>query len=420
MTRTRRSTIAQFLVVFVTLGILGVGGSVYVLLKQRVVVPFDDVYSINIEFSEASGVGGGTGQPVNVVGVKVGQVTDVTLRDGRALVTVQLERSRIPHVYGDAQATLDPITPLKDMQIELDPGRPPARVLADNSTIALKATSSPVPLEDLLSRLDVDTRTYLSSLIASLDQGTAGRAEDMRRAIAALGPNAAQVRQLTTALDRRRASLSRLVHNLAIVSRAAASNGQLKTMVAAGNRTLEALALQDRPLRRAIRKLPATLDATGGTLTRVRPFADALGPSLEALTPAVKRLPATLRSLERLADTGTPILADHLRPFVRDARPFARKLSPTVTDLREATPHLTAITMTLNYLLNELAYNPPGDDEGFLFWAAWAVHNLNSVTSTGDAHGSILRAVIMLSCNGAQDASAVARPLLDLVKACPK
>jgi len=419
MSRTRRSTIARFLVVFVTLGVLGIGASIYVLVKQRVVLPFQDVYSVDVEFSEASGVGGGTGQPVNVVGVKVGQVTGVHLDDGRAVVTLQLKRALVPRIHANATATLEPITPLKDMQIELDPGRAPSPALPAGAKIPLEATTAPVPLEDLLSRLDLDTRTYLSSLIASLDQGTSGRGDDIRRMLAALGPNAVQVRQLTTALDRRRRSLARLVHNLALVSRAAGSDGDLRTVVVAGNQTLAALASQERPLRRAIKALPATLDQTRATLTRVEPFADALGPSLDALTPAVLRLPSTLRSLERLADTGTPIIAEHVRPLVRDARPLARTLSPAVSDLRRATPRLTAIATTINYFLNELAYNPPGDDEGFLFWAAWAAHNINSVASTGDAHGTILRAVIMATCSGAEK-NAAARPIFDLLNACPE
>ena len=209
------------------------------------------------------------------------------------------------------------------MQIALDPGRPPAKPMPEGGTIGVRTTSAPVPLEELLSRLDLDTRTYLSSLIASLDQGTAHRASDIRQALASLGPSAAQARQLTEALAKRRSELARLVHNLAVVSRAAASKGKLRTVVSAGNRTLATLVAQERPLRQSLRDLPATLDATGAALTHLEPFANLLGPTLRALTPAVRRLPATLDSLGRLADTGTPIVAHDLRPLVREAQPFA-------------------------------------------------------------------------------------------------
>lgn len=403
---------------FGTLGVLGLGATVYVLVKQRVALPFQNVYPVSVEFADASGVGTGEGQPVNVAGVKVGQVTDVRLADGRALVTLQIERGLVPHVYENASAVLEPITPLKDMQIALDPGRPSAKPLPEAGIIRVGATSVPVPLEDLLSRLDVDTRTYLSGLIASLDEGTAGRAPDIRRALAALGPSAAQARQLTEALAKRRTELARLVHNLAVVSRAASRDGQLKTVVSAGNRTLATLVAQERPLRQALHELPATLDATGATLTHLEPFADTLGPTLQALTPSVRRLPATLESLGSLADTGAPALARHVRPLVREARPFARELSPALSDLSLAAPAVTGITQTLDYTLNELGYNPPGDDEGFLFWAAWAMHDLSSALSTGDAHGSVIRALAMATCNGAQSNDQL-EPLFHALGTCP-
>ena len=44
-------------------------------------------------------------------------------------------------------------------------------------------------------------------------------------------------------------------------------------------------------------------------------------------------------------------------------------------DLAAATPDLMTTFKSLNYLLNELAYNPPGaKKEGYLFWLSWANH----------------------------------------------
>lgn len=418
MNRTRRSTYTRFLTIFCLLGVLGLGSATYVLVQQRVVLPFQDVYSVSADFAETNGVSGGQGQPVNVAGVKVGQVTGVRLVDGRARVTMQIQRDLLPHVYRNASASLEPITPLKDMEIALNPGTAAAPVLPRGEPISLDATSAPVPIEDLLSRLDLDTRSYLSGLLASLDRGTAGRGDDLRRALAALGPSTEQAHLLTASLDSRRAALARLVHNLAIVSKAASQDSRLDEVVAAGNRTLDALVTQDRPLRRALAKLPGTLDATSDGITHLTPFANALGPALTALTPAVHRLPATLRSLDAVARVGTPIVRTRVRPLARRAQQLVKPVGPAVTDITAATPALTGIAKTLNYTLNEAAYNPPGDDEGFLFWAAWAAHNLNSVLSTGDAHGTILRAITIVSCNGFQTNSSL-KPLFKALGTCP-
>ena len=56
----------------------------------------------------------------------------------------------------------------------------------------------------------------------------------------------------------------------------------------------------------------------------------------------------------------------------------------------------------LNYLLNELAYNPPGKEEGYLFWAAWANHAGATVFSTQDAHGPIRHGLVLASCSTLQ------------------
>jgi len=66
--------------------------------------------------------------------------------------------------------------------------------------------------------------------------------------------------------------------------------------------------------------------------------------------------------------------------------------------LKTLVPELTSSFQTLNYTTNELAYNPPGDNEGFEFWFAWMAHNWNSFVSTGDAHGRIGRALLFVPC----------------------
>ena len=68
------------------------------LIHQRVSLPFQNVYPVSVEFADASGIGTGEGEPVNVAGVKVGQVTGVRLADGRARVTLQIERHLVPRV----------------------------------------------------------------------------------------------------------------------------------------------------------------------------------------------------------------------------------------------------------------------------------------------------------------------------------
>jgi phospholipid/cholesterol/gamma-HCH transport system substrate-binding protein len=415
----RQRVYVRFFVVFTLLGGTGLAASAFLLVEERAPLPFQNVYKLRAEFNAADGVVSGLGQPVNVVGVTVGQVVGTQLVDGQAVVTFDIQRAQLPRVYQNATAVLEPITPLHDLQINLTPGGPPAAPIPAGGTIGIGQTTAPVPLSDLLSTLDGDTRTFLSSLIASLDQGTAGRGPDMRRMLEALGPTTAQAGQIMRAVAQRRAALARLVHNLAVVTSAASRDRQLASLVVAGNQTLQALAQEDRPLRKAIAKLPRTLAVAQRTLVDLEPFAQKLGPTVSALLPAVRRLPATFDALRPFADAGTNALQDEIRPLIRDAQPLVSELAPIVTTLSGTTPHLSRSFEVLTYLSNELAYNRGGANQGFLSWMAWAFHNLNSVISVGDAHGGILRAQVLANCSGVQQLSAPQKRLA-ILGLCPK
>jgi phospholipid/cholesterol/gamma-HCH transport system substrate-binding protein len=417
----RRRIYIRFLAVFIVLGAVGLTSAAYLLIRERAPLPFQDVYTVKAQFTSADAVVSGLGQPVNVVGVKVGQVIDAKLVDGRAQVTLEIQRKKVPRVYSNATAVLEPITPLNDMQINLDPGSAAAPLLAKGGVLGVGQTAPPVPLSDLLSTLDGDTRSFLTSLIASTGEGLGDRAPDTRKMLRALGPTTQQVGLITRAAAQRRVALARLVHNVAKVTGAAAQDRQLASLVAAGNRTLQAVAAEDVPLRQALEKLPPTLDVAQSTLAHLAPFADKLGPSLSALQPAVKRLPQTFAALRPFADQATATLKHDVRPLIHDAQPLVRKLAPSVGTLTAAAPKLTRSFQIVTYLANELAYNPDpgGKNQGFLFWLAWGLHNFNSVISVGDAHGGIGRAEVIANCYGVQSLSKL-QPVLALFGLCPK
>ena len=112
---------------------------------------------------------------------------------------------------------------------------------------------------------------------------------------------------------------------------------------------------------------------------RCGPGARALGPSLKQTRPFLRDddaghpRPAAAVRARRAAD-GAGAAAGGARPGRRDAGPRRRRFK------------------VVNYLLNELAYNPPGDDEGYLFWV-WPGSTTSAPTifSTQDAHGPIRR-----------------------------
>lgn len=419
MKRDRTSTYVRFLAIFSVLGVLGIGAVVYILIHERFALPFQNVYNVRAEFSAADGIVAGTGQPVLVAGVHVGQITGIGVSGGNAIATLQLNRSQVPRIYANATATVVPITPLGDMSIDLAPGGPPSAPLPAGTPIGVGQTSSPVNISELLANLDTDTRDYLATLLTSLAQGVGPRGADLRRTLLALGPTIGQVGQISRSLAARRTELAQFVHNLGLIARAASEDGQIPTLISAGNTTLEAITSQDQALRQSLVELPGTLNLAKTTLTALRPFAGLLGPTLTALTPAVRRLPTVLADTQRFSQLAIPALRNTIRPLVRRAIPFFATMAPAIEDLNRATPNMLGFVQSFNYLLNELGYVPGGGDEGFLFWLVWTFHNLDSVLSSGDANGTVGRAVIVQNCNGVQDSSAFP-DLSRLIGLCPK
>jgi phospholipid/cholesterol/gamma-HCH transport system substrate-binding protein len=392
---------------FVTLLVLAAAGTAcgfFILLNQRLPNPFQSYYSINAAVPSATAVVAGLGEPVNVAGVRVGQITGTEQKDGQAIVHMSIDPSKLPRLYRDAHAQLVPNTPLKDMQLDIVPGQSSAGTLPHGATIPVGQTLTPIDSDELLSALDTDTRTWLAGLLTSLGQATAGRGEDIRRLLQALGPTSSQLRQLGDLLAGRRRQIARLVHNFGVLTQAASQkDGQLRTLVQAGDQTIQAFATQDKALRQSITQLPGTLQATRKTLEDTVPFANALGPAATALEPTARRLPATLSDSNTLLQGAALLPLNQIKPFVSASLPVARLLPPLAADLKPEIPELIDAFKVLAYSTNETAYNPGHGNPGFLYWLAWFAHNSASFISNSDANGPIWRTLFVSSCSALKD-----------------
>ena len=394
-----------FALVLATIG-LGTVCGFYILLQQRLPNPFQSFYSLNAAFPTAAGVVPGLGEPVNVAGVHVGEITGTTLQDGQAVIHMEIDPSNLKHIYPGASAQLVPETPLKNMEVDIQPGDRRLAPLKSGATIPVGYTSSPIDSDELLDQLDTDTRTWLSSLINEIDAGTLGRGRDIRSLLANLTPTAGQLQQIGSLLAQRKQVLAQIVHNLGVLTQAAATkNTQLRTLVQTGNTTLGALAGQNVALQASIKRLPNVLDTTNVTLHNVGVLSDALGPTATALVPTARRLPTTLRDTREVFNGAALLPLKQIKPFTNAVLPLAAELPAATRELNAATPPLLASFKVLTYTTNELAYNG-GTNPGFLYWLAWTAHNADSVLSTADANGATLRGTAVLSCGTLQGTAA--------------
>jgi phospholipid/cholesterol/gamma-HCH transport system substrate-binding protein len=389
----------RYLLILIGLMVIGTAAGFYILLQQRLPNPFQTFYQVNAAFPSAAAVVPGLGEPVNVAGVHVGEITDTSLQNGQGIIHMEIDPKKMPHLYNDASAVLVPNTPLDDMQVDITPGHKSMGILKSGATLMIGQSTSPVNSDDLLDALDTDTRTWFTSLITELNNGTQGRGKDIRALLMNLGPTSTQLRQVGDLLAGRRQELASLVHNLGVLSQAtSAKDAQIRTVVQAGDATISAIAGQDVALRASIAKLPGTLATTRSTLTDLTTFSNQLGPTATALIPTARKLPQTLRGTQTLIQGAAVLPLNQIPQFEAAVLPLAKLLPSVATNLSQTLPPLKNSFKVLNYVVNELAYVPGGKNPGFQYWLAWFVHNADSFLSTSDANGPAWRALLLTSC----------------------
>jgi phospholipid/cholesterol/gamma-HCH transport system substrate-binding protein len=392
----------------------------YILSNQRFYLPNwvpvvgSDFVDYKAQFSTAQSVTPGQGQTVQVAGVDVGDITNVDLVDGRAVVTMKIRRKYTP-IYKNATALLRPKTGLNDMVIELDPGTRTAGEAPNGFTVPVNQTLPNVNFDEILSSLDADTRSYLQLLLGAASEGLGGQGKALSATLKRFEPTARYLARLNGALAVRQRNIRRSIHNFRLLSQAVgAKDDDLAALVDSSNRVFQAFADQDANLRVSLQELPGALQATNAALAKTTALGNVLGPTLGALRPGARALGPTLVQTRPFLNDTTPIIQNQLRPFARAALPVVKVLRPAARDLAQVTPKLTTSVQVLNYLLNELAYNPPGKEEGYLFWASWASHAGATIFATQDAHGPLRHGLVLASCSTLQVLQQLSGPVPQL------
>ena len=416
MRRQIRKYLRDFLaIIFMVLVAAGVAG--YILSNQRFYLPAwvpvvgTDFYEVKAELLTAQAVVPGQGQTVNIAGVKVGDIGSVELEDGRAVVEMKIRRKYAP-IYKDATILLRPKTGLKDMFLELDPGNRPAGELEEGHRIPVANTIPDVNPDEILASLDGDTRDYLRVLLNSGAEALEDDAPaELRQTFKRFEPLSRDARKATRLLIARRKNIRRTITNFSeLATELGSKDRDLAALIDSANANFEAIAAQDANLREALRLFPGALEETRTTLADLGSLAGDLGPALSKLRPGARALAPSLRATRPFLRTTTPVIRDQLRPFARDVRPTVRDTRRAARDLAVVTPRLSNTFKVLNSLLNTLAYNPPGPEEGYLFWASWLNHAGAGLWAQQDAHGPLRRGLVIISCSALNTLETVIRP----------
>jgi phospholipid/cholesterol/gamma-HCH transport system substrate-binding protein len=394
-----------------------VGG--YILSQQRqpypAWVPFigDDQFLLEVEMDTAQAVTPGQGQTVNMAGVEIGDIRDVELEDGRAIVTMGIEGTYDELIKSDASVLMRPRTGLQDMTMEIDPGVADETV-SEGDRIPLSNSQANVMPDQILASLDGDTQNYLKLLVQGAGEGLGGNGEELSAGLRRFEPLGRYIAQINRGLAERRENIKRAVSSFGeLTQELGRSDVRLADFVSTQNEVFEAFANQEAGIRGLLQELPSTLEETRGALASGELLANELGPASEALIPTVRAFESGQQSLQELARETVGPIRDQLRPFARQANPTLRHLAQGAEPLGSTVNSTTAAFEDLNRLFNAWAYNPDGPQEGHLFWTAWLNHNANNTARLQDAHGGFPRAVVMQACQTAELAEGLVGELGD-------
>jgi phospholipid/cholesterol/gamma-HCH transport system substrate-binding protein len=287
---------------------------------------------------------------VRISGVPVGKVKTIEpdTKTGRTTAVIELE-SRYAPVKSDAKAMLRQKTLLGETYVELTPGTPDAKPVAENGTLAQTQVSPTVELDEILRAFDPKTRRAWQTWMQAQAQGIDGYGQDINDALGNLGPFAEDTATLVDILNRQEGGVSRLISNTGVVFEALTERqGQLRSLIRNSNQVFATTASRDEALKEAFVALPTFEDESRVTLRRLAEFSTDTDPLVDQLRPAARELSPTLIDLSALAPdlkklfielnplidaskTGFPaaqrVLKD-LRPLLAQIDPAANQVVP--------------------------------------------------------------------------------------------
>lgn len=402
-----REQIARYQKAFIAVVVMiviaaGTGG--YILAHENLKLPSwvpvlgKSWFILKGEFQTAQAVTPGQGQAVTIAGAKIGEVQSVDLHNGVAVVTMKVV-PKYALIYRDATMLLRPKTGLKDMTIEVDPGLPSSGRLRSGETIPLAQTAPDVDLDEFLAGLDGETRAYLQELLAAAGEGFKDNGRAFAATLKRFDPTTRDTQLITQELKAFHADIARSVHNFKLLMEAfGEKDAQLADLIQASNAVFKTFAEQGQSVQSTLRLLPGALSRTEQGLAKLATAFALVGPTLTDLHPFAASLAPAEQAARASFKATTPVFKNEIRPFAREILPTIDVLAPSMKDLAASFPELRSSFSVLNELFNELAYNPGKSQAGFGFFAAWGVHDLNSVLSSADAHGVLARSLAYLNC----------------------
>jgi phospholipid/cholesterol/gamma-HCH transport system substrate-binding protein len=398
----RKDTVAIFV-----LAIAGIVMMLGIFTQQKASLPAwlplvgEEFEHITAEFSTAQAVTPGQGQAVDIAGIQIGKVTSVDLENGHAVVGMDIEPKYMELIHPNASLLLRPKTNLNDMIVEIEPGTGKHHI-EDGAHFNLTQTEPNTNLDAFLATLDADTRQYIQLLVAGGAQGLGGRGKQASNAIRRFQPFVHYTAKLNKAVAARHVALAHVIHNFGqLTDELARHDTEVKRFVTSSKDALGNFANQQASVQRAFEEFPSSLQAAKAGLASSNRFSQVARPALIKLIPQAQALGPAFDATEKLFSQTTVPIRDQIRPFTRTIRPVLTHGTEAAEPFEKTVRSFGNSLGGFNSFLNQLAYQPKGSKESYLFYLPWLNHDFNTIFNLQDAGGPVLRSLVEISCTGA-------------------
>lgn len=327
-----------------------------------------------------------SGDDVRIGSVRVGQVGEIELVDGKPVVELKFDGDR--SIYRNAKAVTASVgarSALGQKYVEFTPGSPDAGEVEPGEIIPATTTTGAQELSELLAVLDEPTRRALGSAIREAGGGVAGHSQDLRDALAALPTELPDLATVSRALSANGGA--DLTDMLRVADRLSGRfqdrQQQLTNVVRQLDTTLDAVAVDEaKPVTEVLEKAPKTLTQVRGSLETLRgPLADTEA-ATKSLRPGAEALGEATPDVRGILREAVPPL-DKLPEVARQAEPAVDDLTQTFTDARPLAPDVRRALGSAREPLEVLAPYAAEISQWFT--------NATDVLHQGDAAGNWLR-----------------------------
>src|SRR5215211_7227230 len=247
-------------------------------------------YRFQVSFPEATQLA--KEADVRISGVPVGKVRTIEpdTKTGLTVAVIEMDSQYAP-VKADAKAMLRQKTLLGETYVELTPGSPGAKPVAENGTLGQAQVAPTVELDEILRAFDPKTRKAWQTWMQAQAQGIDGYGKDINDALGNLAPFAEGTATLVDILNRQQGAVTRLISNSGEVFGALTERqGQLRSLIRNSNKVFETTAARDKELQETFVALPTFEDESRVTVRRLAEFSTDTNPLVSQLRPAAHQL----------------------------------------------------------------------------------------------------------------------------------